>query len=88
MYYTRINAFPFVHKIPVLLVTLGLVLLNLACDSSEGVVRTVAEFNQAVEKAAPGDRITLANGVWRDAELLFEGKGTAEAPITLSVEEK
>ena len=30
----------------------------------------------------------MANGVWENVELLFEGKGTAEAPITLTVEEK
>ncbi len=32
--------------------------------------------------------IVLANGVWKDAELLFEAVGTEEAPITLEAETK
>lgn len=69
---------------------LGLISLSLVigCSPSKGLVRTVDEFNAAVEKAQPGDKIVLANGVWKDAELVFTGKGTAEAPITLTVEEK
>ncbi|MFC4722617.1 polysaccharide lyase 6 family protein [Geojedonia litorea] len=56
--------------------------------SNSGVVKTIDEFNQAVSKSQPGDVITLANGVWKNTELLFEAKGTAENPITLTVEEK
>ncbi|MCL4133784.1 UNVERIFIED_CONTAM: hypothetical protein GTU68_045129 [Idotea baltica] len=52
------------------------------------MVSNVEEFNTAVKNAQPGTTITLANGVWHDAELVFEGKGTAENPITLNVEEK
>lgn len=51
-------------------------------------VSDVEEFNQAVLKATPGTTIVLANGVWNNAELLFEGKGTATQPIKLAVEEK
>ncbi|WP_411031669.1 chondroitinase-B domain-containing protein [Spongiimicrobium sp. 3-5] len=57
-------------------------------EQAENLVRNVDEFNAMVAKAGPGDVIRLANGVWQDTELLFEGKGTAEMPITLSVEEK
>lgn len=46
------------------------------------------EFNKAVSEAKPGDRIVLANGVWMDAELVFEGKGEKDKPIVLTVEEK
>ena len=52
------------------------------------LVSDVAAFDAAVAAAQPGTTIVLANGVWTDAELLFEGQGTAEAPITLTVEEK
>ncbi len=52
------------------------------------LVRDINAFNEAVKKAQPGDKIVLANGVWKDTELVFTGKGTAEKPITLSVEEK
>ncbi|WP_452226543.1 polysaccharide lyase 6 family protein [Lacinutrix cladophorae] len=68
-----------------------LFLLVFSCNESETnalLVNDLSEFNKAVKNANPGDIITLANGVWKDAELVFEGKGTAEDPITLNVEEK
>ena len=52
------------------------------------LVHTLDEFNQAVKEVRPGSTIVLANGVWKDAELLLEGKGTSKAPITLTVEDK
>jgi poly(beta-D-mannuronate) lyase len=51
------------------------------------LVHTVAEFEAKLKQVQPGDSIVLANGVWTDAELLFEANGTAENPITLTVEE-
>lgn len=63
----------------------------LSCDSNvdaNKVVKTVEEFNTMVLNAKPGDKIILANGNWEDAELIFEGKGTKEQPITLTAEEK
>lgn len=56
--------------------------------SKGNLVRTMDDFNNAVKDSKPGDVITLANGIWKDAELLFEGNGTDEKPITLTVEEK
>jgi len=52
------------------------------------LVKNIDEYNQAVSNAKPGDVITLANGVWKDVELVFEGVGTKESPIKLTVEEK
>jgi poly(beta-D-mannuronate) lyase len=52
------------------------------------VVQDQDEYREAVEKARPGDVIKLANGTWTDFEILFTGEGTADAPITLTVEEK
>lgn len=52
------------------------------------LVHNVEEFNAEVARAQPGTTIKLANGIWKDAELLLEGKGTKDMPITLSVEEK
>ena len=68
-----------------------LILLFFSCQPQEEkqtLVNTLEEYNQAVNDAKPGSTIVLANGVWENVELLFEGKGTAEAPITLTVEEK
>lgn len=69
-----------------LLFILGLLLFG--CNEKTGLVHNVDEFNKAVSKAKPGDRIVLANGVWMDAELVFEGKGEKDKPIVLTVEEK
>ena len=52
------------------------------------LVKNIVEYNHAVSNAKPGDVITLANGVWKDVELVFEGVGTKESPIKLTVEEK
>ncbi|KJD37197.1 alginate lyase [Tamlana sedimentorum] len=67
----------------------------MSCDKKVGkansnalLVKDVTEFNTAVKNANPGDTITLVNGVWKDVELVFEGKGTKEKPITLTVETK
>ena len=68
-----------------------LILLFFSCQpqgEKQTLVHTIEEYNQAVNDAKPGSTIVLANGVWENVELLFEGKGTAEAPITLTVEEK
>ncbi len=51
-------------------------------------INSVDAFNEAVKVAQPGDSIILAKGIWKDAELLFEAKGTKDQPITLTVEEK
>lgn len=52
------------------------------------VVNDQAEYEDAVANTLPGDVIRLANGVWNDFEIVFTGKGTKEAPITLTAEEK
>jgi poly(beta-D-mannuronate) lyase len=36
-----------------------------------------------VRASVPGDSVVLANGVWRDFEIVFTGEGTAAKPITL-----
>ncbi len=57
-------------------------------QQQHSVVKTIQDFQEAVKTAQPGDSIVLAKGIWKDAELLFEAKGTPEKPITLTVEEK
>ncbi|MEM9918444.1 MAG: chondroitinase-B domain-containing protein, partial [Bacteroidota bacterium] len=68
--------------------SLVLCFLLSSCSKTEGLVRTEAEFQQAVKAAQAGDKIVLANGVWKDVELVFTGTGTAEQPIVLTVEQK
>lgn len=69
--------------------SLIVIFVFLSCKQDDAsLVKDISEFDTAVENAKPGDVITLANGVWKDTELLFEAKGTKEQPITLTVEEK
>lgn len=74
-------------KILLLSITLA---IFLSCDnlSTNIKVSNIVEFNEAVKKVKPGQSIVLKNGIWKDAELLFEAKGTFEKPILLTVEEK
>lgn len=51
------------------------------------LVSTQQEYAQAAEALKPGDTIVLASGYWQDFEILFEGVGSAEQPITLTAEE-
>jgi poly(beta-D-mannuronate) lyase len=50
-------------------------------------VQTVAEFKARVEAGLkPNDTVLLANGTWRDAELVFKGQGTEKQPLVLAAE--
>ena len=54
----------------------------------ETLVTNQDEFLIATEDLKPGDVIVLADGVWRDFEIVFEGEGTPDAPITLTAQNK
>jgi poly(beta-D-mannuronate) lyase len=47
------------------------------------LVRSQEEYRNVTEKLQPGDIVVLANGEWRDFEIVFAGKGTKTKPITL-----
>lgn len=51
------------------------------------VVGTQDEYAAAMKLAQPGDMIVLANGTWRDFDLVLEAEGSAEHPIYLVAEE-
>lgn len=51
------------------------------------VVRDQGEYARTVRQARAGDVIVLANGEWRDFDLVVTGKGTPDKPITLTSEE-
>ena len=50
------------------------------------LVRTADEFREAVRHAQPGDTITMANGIWRDANLVFDADGAVGDSITVRAE--
>ena len=78
----------FINGWRALAVTVVVCFLHINLLASEILVRSQQEYQQAVEKASAGDTIVLANGVWRDFEILFEGHGTEVKPITLRAETK
>ncbi|QCX41123.1 DUF4957 domain-containing protein [Aureibaculum algae] len=59
---------------------------DLKTDVAVGVVKNIAELDEAISKAKPGDNIVLANGVWKDVQIKFLGEGTEKSPITLKAE--
>ncbi|RIA10763.1 poly(beta-D-mannuronate) lyase [Flavobacteriaceae bacterium MAR_2010_72] len=64
----------------------------LACEQptelSSIKVANIEELNEAIKNCKPGDEIVMANGVWKDVQIEFYGKGTKEAPIVLKAETK
>jgi len=44
------------------------------------------ELLKAISEAKPGDEIVMANGVWKDVQIVMTTSGTADQPITLRAE--
>ncbi|QRM88917.1 DUF4957 domain-containing protein [Lacinutrix sp. WUR7] len=65
-------------------------LFLVACGNTEttslNTVSNIEELNTAIKNSKPGDNIVLANGVWKDVEIKFTGKGTKDKPITIKAE--
>ncbi|GHC54007.1 hypothetical protein GCM10008083_17680 [Ulvibacter litoralis] len=61
-----------------------------ACNETKSIstikVSTIEELNKAINESTPGDNIVLANGIWKDVEIKFTGKGTKDNPITIKAE--
>ena len=49
-------------------------------------VNNQEELKMAIKNAVAGDEIVLANGVWKDIQIKFYGKGAEKAPIILRAE--
>lgn len=49
-------------------------------------VESPEQYRAVLPKLAPGDSIILKDGVWRDFEIIFEGKGKPGNPISLRAE--
>jgi poly(beta-D-mannuronate) lyase len=55
-------------------------------EARDHLVRDQQEYARAVKALAPGDRVVLANGEWRDFSIRFSGEGDEARPITLTAE--
>ena len=74
-------------KKSVLIITL--LLLIVSCNEKVAksiVVTNASELIEATKNAKPGDNIVVKNGTYKDVEIVFEGQGTKENPITLKAE--
>lgn len=54
--------------------------------AADYLVRDAAAYATAVRALAPGDTVVLADGVWRDVDLLFRGTGKIGQPIKLTAQ--
>ncbi len=57
--------------------------LSFTAQARDVSIANAAALTTAISAAQPGDNLILRKGEWRDAEILFTGKGTKDAPITL-----
>ena len=54
--------------------------------AEEYLVRDQGEYALARKQVQAGDTITLANGTWRDFEMVISGVGSARKPITVKAQ--
>lgn len=65
------------------LVALGSLTAPLGGDAKEFIVSNVSEISAVMRTAHPGDTLTMVDGVWSDARIVFQGSGTSAGPILL-----
>lgn len=63
-----------------------LAVASMRVEAAEILVGTPAEYDAAVAGLQPGDSVVLADGEWRDFQIVFSGKGTAASPIRLTAQ--
>ncbi|HEX8203473.1 MAG TPA: polysaccharide lyase 6 family protein [Isosphaeraceae bacterium] len=66
-----------------LALVLGTLSVAWPAPAADHPVATTAEIARVLKGVRPGDTISLRDGTWRDAEILFEADGTPQRPITL-----
>ena len=71
------------------LLVVGLVFMLSSCKEnakSNTLIANAEELKAAISNAKPGDEIILKDGIYKDVEIKFRGKGTKDNPITLKAE--
>lgn len=69
-----------------ILILMGLFFLGETAVAANYKARNIDEFHHFVALLTPGDTLTMANGIWRNVNLLFKAKGTANDTIVLQAE--
>ncbi|MEO1575842.1 MAG: polysaccharide lyase 6 family protein, partial [Pseudomonadota bacterium] len=65
---------------------LGLWVAGCGAEPARILVNDQDQFASAVADLSPGQTIVLADGTWRDFEMVFRGTGTEDQPITLTAQ--
>lgn len=71
------------------LLIISLLLLIVSCQQKVTkiiIVTNASELLEAAKNAQAGDDIVVKNGTYKDVEIVFQGEGTKENPITLKAE--
>ncbi|WP_282074024.1 chondroitinase-B domain-containing protein [Polaribacter atrinae] len=71
------------------LLIISLLLLIVSCQqkvTKSIIVTNASELLEAAKNAQAGDDIVVKNGTYKDVEIVFQGEGTKENPITLKAE--
>jgi poly(beta-D-mannuronate) lyase len=65
------------------LIALSAVMSGLA---AEHFVASTADITRVSAQAKPGDTLIMRDGIWRDAAIVLDARGTSESPTTLRAE--
>lgn len=65
---------------------MAVLLLPVSLIAEEFWASTPSEISAALQQVQPGDTITMTNGIWTNAEILFKANGTAGDSILLRAE--
>jgi poly(beta-D-mannuronate) lyase len=65
----------------------ALILSNQAL-AKDWLVDTPKTYEKVAKQLKAGDKVILANGTWKDFEIVFKGKGTKAQPIELTAQTK
>ena len=57
-----------------------------SASAKEYRVNSQLDYREVLTQLAPGDTIILKDGTWNDFEIIFEGEGEPDLPITLRAE--
>lgn len=66
----------------------SLLLSSAWATAADYLVANASEYQRLSKQLQAGDVVVLKNGVWTDFEIVFEGRGTADKPITLTAQDK
>ena len=58
----------------------------MAANAKSVKVENINQFNNQLKNLSAGDSIILSNGTWKDASLVFKGKGEKDKYIYLTAE--